>query len=84
MVLMCVLEEGAGSMPRFLGQAGDSDHQCRGSSCVWRKLLCVQIFITMRQSARVARMVGVLVRCSYAAVRFGGSVNHGGGGCDQV
>lgn len=23
-------------MPRFSGQAGDSDHQCRGSSCMWR------------------------------------------------
>lgn len=35
---------------------------------------------------RVGRMVGVmaLVRCSSAAVRFGRSVNHGGGGCDQV
>lgn len=31
-------------------------------------------------------MVGVmaLVRCSYVAVRFGRSINHGEGGCDQV
>lgn len=36
MGLMCVLEVGAGSLQRFLGQAGDSDHQCRGISCVWR------------------------------------------------
>lgn len=51
-----------------------------------RKLLCIQIFMTTRLSARVERMVGVmaLVRCSYLAVRFNGSVNHGGGGCDQV